>query len=250
MFPLRWPTSGLRGTIGTIAPDEVHVWAWALEPAMVDLPAHIEILDQQERERMQRFHFAPDRARYSVAHANLRRILGGYLHQPAAGLRFDTNGFGKPELHQSESSSSLHFSLSHSRSIAVLAVANGRPVGVDVEEVRPIEPEVADMHFSASERSQLNQLQGDAWLLGFYRCWTRKEAILKAEGIGLFRALDSFDVSLLPDETADLLGTRKDFSYPWRLHDLSPSEGTIGAVATAQPHTRLTCFSFVNDSLS
>ena len=215
---------------------------------MADLPAHIEILDQQERERMQRFHFAPDRARYAVAHATLRRILGAYLQQPAAGLRFDANGFGKPELHQRELSSSLQFSLSHNRSIALLAVAKERPVGVDVEEVRPIEPEVADSHFSASERSQLNQLQGEAWLLGFYRCWTRKEAILKAEGVGLFRALDSFDVSLLPDETADLLGTRKHFSYPWRLHDLSPSAGTIGAVASAPPHTKLICFSFVNDS--
>jgi 4'-phosphopantetheinyl transferase len=247
MFPLKWPTSGVRRTI---VPDEVHVWAWALEPAVADLAAHIEILDQQERERMQRFHFAPDRARYAVAHANLRRILGAYLDQPAAGLRFHAKGFGKPELHPSKPSSSLHFSLSHSRSIAVLAVSNGQPVGVDVEEVRPIEPEVADMHFSTSERSQLNQLQGDAWPLGFYRCWTRKEAILKAEGVGLSRPLDSFDVSLLPGETAKLMGTRKDFSYLWTLHDLLPSEGTIGAVASAQPQTKLICFSFVNDSFS
>jgi len=121
---------------------------------------------------------------------------------------------------------------------------------VDVEDVRPIEPEVADSHFSASERSQLNQLQGDAWLLGFYRCWTRKEAILKAEGVGLSRPLDSFDVSLLPDEAAKLLGTRSQFSYPWRLHDLLPSAGTIGAVATVQLQTKVTCFSFVNDSCS
>ncbi len=199
---------------------------------------------------MRLFHFAPDRARYAVAHANLRRILGTYLDQPAAGLRFRSNAFGKPELRPGDSSSSIHFSLSHSRSIAVLAVAKGEPVGVDVEDVKPIEPEVADSHFSTSERSQLSQLQGDAWLLGFYRCWTRKEAILKAEGVGLSRPLDSFDVSLLPDETAELLGTRKQFGYPWRLHDLLPSAGTIGAVATVQLQTRLTCFSFVTDSFS
>ncbi len=251
MHPLTWPASEVRGTI---VPDEVHVWAWALprhagagEPA-ADLAPHIEILDKQERERMQRFYFAPDRARFAVAHANLRRILGAYLRQPAAALRFNANPFGKPELPPSDSSSSLHFSLSHSRSIAVLAVAKGEPVGVDVEEMRPIEPEVADSHFSASERWQLNQLQGDAWLLGFYRCWTRKEAILKAEGVGLSRPLDSFDVSLLPGETAKLMGTRREFSYPWRLHDLLPSEGTVGAVATVQLQTKLTCFSFVNDS--
>ena len=167
-----------------------------------------------------------------------------------ASLRFHADGFGKPKLHQNESSFPLHFSLSHCRSIALLAVAAGRPVGVDVEEVRPIEAEVADSHFSASERVQLNQLQGDAWLLGFYRCWTRKEAILKAEGVGLSRPLDSFDVSLLPDETAELLGTRKHFSYPWTLHDLLPSDDTIGAVASAQLQTKLICFSFMNDSLS
>src|SRR6202012_3586769 len=147
---------------------------------------------------------------------------------------FYTNAFGKPELRQNGPPFSLRFSLSHSPSIAVLAVTNGEPVGVDVEDVKPIEAEVADSHFSASERSQLNQLRGDAWLRGFYRCWTRKEAILKAEGVGLSRPLDSFDVSLLPDETAQLVGTRRRFSYPWRLHELLPSAGTIGAVATVQ----------------
>jgi len=242
-----WPASGVRESID---PDEVHLWAWALEPATIDLTAHIEILDQQDRERMQRFYFAPDRARFAVAHANLRRILGAYLHQPAAGLRFQANSFGKPELFPGDSQTSLHFSLSHSRNIAVVAVTNGEPVGVDVEDVRPIEPEVADSHFSTSERSQLNQLQGDAWLRGFYRCWTRKEAILKAEGVGLSRPLDSFDVSLLPGETAQLMGTRRQFNYPWRLHELLPAADTIGAVATVQLETRLTCFSFVNDSSS
>jgi 4'-phosphopantetheinyl transferase len=233
---------------GSIAPDEVHLWAWALEPGAVDLAAHLEILDGPERERMERFHFAADRSRFAVAHANLRRILGSYLQRPAASVRFHTNGFGKPELDPRDSSSSLHFNLSHCRSIALLAVTTGRPVGVDVEEVRPIEPEVADTHFSASERSQLSRMEGDAWLAGFYRCWTRKEAILKAEGVGLSLALDSFDVSLLP--AAELLETRTSFSYPWKLHDLSPSEGTIGATATAHSNARLACFSFVNDAFS
>jgi 4'-phosphopantetheinyl transferase len=233
---------------GSIAPDEVHVWAWALESTAVDLAEHIELLDGQERERMQRFHFAPDRGRFAVAHASLRRILGSYLHQPAASVRFHTNELGKPELDFSDSSSALHFNLSHSRSIALLAVAIGRPLGVDVEDVRPIEPEVADTHFSGSERLQLSKLQGDAWLTGFYRCWTRKEAILKAEGVGLSLALDSFDVSLSP--AAELLETRKAFRYPWRLHDVSPSEDTIGAVATAHPNARLACFSFVKDAFS
>lgn len=226
---------------GTIAPDEVHLWAWSLEPATADLSADIGLLDHDELQRMQRFHFAPDRCRYAVAHANLRRILGAYLSQPPEEIRFLTNRFGKPEL-ADEDRSPLNFSLSHSHTIAVLAVAHGQPVGVDVEDIHPIEPEVAETHFSAAELSQLSGLQGDAWLTGFYRCWTRKEAILKAEGVGLNLALDSFDVGLLPNQPAELLGTRQPFSCPWKLHDVSPSSGTIGALATAHSQPRLSCF--------
>jgi 4'-phosphopantetheinyl transferase len=207
-----------------------------------DLSAYIEILDPAELQRMYKFHFAPDRRRYAVAHANLRRILGGYLHQPAKEISFHANRYGKPAL--AGEASQLDFSLSHSRSIAVLAVAHGLPVGVDVEEVRPIEPGVAASHFSPSELADLNGLQGDAWFSGFYRCWTRKEAILKGEGVGLHRALDSFDVALLPDAPAELLQTRVRFLYPWKLYDASPAPGTIGALATAHVEARIARFSF------
>jgi 4'-phosphopantetheinyl transferase len=234
---LKWPASSIPTAISA---DEVHLWAWPLD--VDELSAHSEILDATELQRMHRFHFAPDRERYAVAHANLRRILGGYLNQPAKKIRFHANRFGKPEL--AGEASSLTFSLSHSDSIAVLAVAHELPVGVDVEEVKPIEPEVAATHFSASELSDLSGLQGDAWLDGFYRCWTRKEAILKAEGVGLHRALDSFDVALLPARPVELLRTRVRFLYPWRLYDVSPAPGTIGALATAHGEARIARFSF------
>lgn len=236
---LTWPASEI---LTAISAEEVHVWAWPLQTVAEDLSAHIAILEPAELERMHRFHFAPDRERYAVAHANLRRILGGYLHQPAQQISFRANRFGKPEL--AGEASSLNFSLSHSQSIALLAVTHGLPVGVDVEEVRPVEPEVAAYHFSASEFSHLSLLTGDAWLGGFYRCWTRKEAILKAEGVGLHRALDSFDVALLPGAPAELLGTRVPFLYPWKLHDVSPAPGTFGALATALGEARIACFSF------
>jgi 4'-phosphopantetheinyl transferase len=199
------------------------------------------LLNSHELQRMRSFYFAHDRARYAVTHANLRRILGGYLNQAPEQVNLQTDPLGKPEL----AGEDLPFNLTHSRSIAVLAVAHGQPVGVDVEDVRPIEPEVAATHFSAAELAALNQLQGDAWLTGFYRCWTRKEAILKAEGVGLHRALDSFDVALLADEPAELLATREAFRYPWKLHHLTPAAGAVGALATAQPRARLACFSFL-----
>jgi 4'-phosphopantetheinyl transferase len=236
---LQWPTSAIPTAISA---DEVHLWAWLLEPVAEDLPAHVEILDPAELRRMHSFHFAADGERYALAHGNLRKILGGYLNQPAKKISFHANRFGKPEL--AGEHSFITFSLSHSQSIAVLAVAHGLPVGVDVEEVRPIEPEVADAHFSASELSHLSELQGDAWLRGFYCCWTRKEAILKAEGVGLHRALDSFDVTLSPDAPAELLATRVRFLHPWKLYDVLPAPGVIGALATVQTEARIACFRF------
>jgi 4'-phosphopantetheinyl transferase len=248
MTSLNWPTSGIRSAIG---PDEVHLWASPLEPVPADLAAHVALLDPLELRRFRDFHFAADAGRYAVAHANLRRVLGGYCDRPPAKICFRASRFGKPELVEPElpdddASSSIRFSLTHSRRIAVVAVAHGQPVGVDAEDVRPIEPEVAGTHFSAKEISDLRGLHGDAWLDGFYRCWTRKEAILKAEGVGLHRALDSFDVSLLADAPAELLGTREEFSYPWKLHHLSPAAGTIAALATAYTNARLACFSFLS----
>jgi 4'-phosphopantetheinyl transferase len=234
--PLTWPPSPFCRAIAT---DEVHLWAWELQPAPHDLSPHVEILDHQEKERMRRFHFAADSERYAVAHGNLRRILAAYLNLTPESLAFRSNRFGKPEL---TGETSLKFSLSHSKSIALLAVDHAEPVGVDVEDVRPIEAGVADGHFSATELADLRGLEGDAWLTGFYRCWTRKEAILKAEGVGLSRALDSFDVSLLPDTKAELIATRQHFSYAWRLHDVAPSADTIGALATAQANARIVCF--------
>jgi 4'-phosphopantetheinyl transferase len=233
---LAWPVSPLRGTISA---DEIHVWAWSLESSALDLSAGIELLDHQELQRLRQFYFVPDRQRYAAAHANLRRILGAYLGQPPGQICIRANRFGKPEL--ADSSSSLSFNLSHSKTIAVVAVGYGPPIGVDVEDIRPIEPEVADTHFSAAELSELRKFEGDAWLSGFYRCWTRKEAILKAEGVGLHIALDSFDVGL--SAKAELLGTRHSFSQSWKLHHLAPCDGVIGALATALPGARLRCFS-------
>jgi 4'-phosphopantetheinyl transferase len=190
---------------------------------------------------MNSFYFARDRARFALNHANVRRILGAYLRLPSEQLCFAADRLGKPELVHEEQ---LAFNLSHSRRVTLLAVAQEGPVGVDVEDVRPIEPEVAAGHFSMAERAALQPMQGDDWLNGFYRCWTRKEAILKAEGVGLHHALDSFDVELRPNEPAALLATRDTFHHSWKLHHLEPAAGAVGALATANPYARLSCFSF------
>jgi 4'-phosphopantetheinyl transferase len=118
-------------------------------------------------------------------------------------------------------------------------------VGIDVEDIRPIESGVAEKHFSAAELASMAPLHGQQWLDAFYRCWTRKEAILKAEGVGLRIPLDSFDVSVGVGEPATLLGARPEakLTAEWRLHHLSPAEGVMAAVAVGQPAAQVLAYS-------
>jgi 4'-phosphopantetheinyl transferase len=238
---LSWPPSRAPQKI---ADEQIHVWGWPLDSPLE--AAQVALLDKEELDRFHRFRFEPDRVRFAIAHATMRRILGAYLNKAPNRVLIRTTRFGKPELAGEEQGRPLHFNLSHSRSVALLALSKDTEVGVDVEDVKPIERGVAQSYFSAAELSALASLDGDAWLHGFYLCWTRKEAILKGEGIGLNLALDSFDVSLLPGAPAEILAARPcaGFRHNWKLHDLSVAPGSAAALAAGSPRAQLFCYRF------
>lgn len=143
-------------------------------------------LSSTERERADRFHFPEDRRRWIVAHAGMRRILARYLAADAGGLQFDQDANGKPFLIEGGGRSGLHFNLSHSRDLAVLAVGAGE-LGVDVEHGAGI-VSVADLLgevCSEAERLAVLALPEPDRRAAFLRLWTRKEAFLKGLGLGL-----------------------------------------------------------------
>jgi 4'-phosphopantetheinyl transferase len=237
--PLDWPAADLKQQI---TEGQVHVWAWPIDPAQASLEKDdLLLLDAGEQERFRRYHFEADRVRFAIAHLHQRRILGAYLECEPDRVSFHLSRFGKPRV---AADRPLNFNLSHSRHFAMLAISTETEVGVDVEDVRPMEPEVAQHYFSPVEQAALASLEGEDWLHGFYRCWTRKEAILKAEGVGLQLPLSSFDVSLLPGAPAMLLGVRPPaiFSSPWTLHHLETPSGTMGALAAGNPEAKVLCF--------
>jgi 4'-phosphopantetheinyl transferase len=247
-FSPTWPIVGVpqRSVTG-----EIHVWAWLLNSHLGSTgpeAAQIELLDPKEMERFHRFHFESDRARFAIAHVNVRRIIGAYIGCEPEHLLFRTNSFGKPELVAEEQARPLYFNLSHSRHIALLALSTDTEVGIDIEDIRPIEPEVAERYFSTTELAALSSLEGEVWLNGFYYCWTRKEAILKAEGVGLNLPLNSFDVSLIPGVSAKLLAVRPPaaFRRPWTLHNLATPSGTVAALAAGSLQPKVTCFWFAD----
>lgn len=231
--------------------NEVHVWRSSLDIAPSGLSKLRQILAPDERERADRFRFEIDRRRSVVGRGYLRSLLGRILGSPPDKLEFEYDEFGKPCL--SAKHPALQFNLSHSGNLVLIAIAWGRAVGVDVERIRTdLElDEIAARFFSANECKLLASLVGPARYLAFFTCWTRKEAYLKARGIGLSSPLDQFDVSFLPHEEPRLLVTRNDPAEAkrWRLAALDPSSDYAAALAVAGDQWMLKCWDW-NQELS
>jgi 4'-phosphopantetheinyl transferase len=210
--------------------DEIHVWHAALDredPVVCELES---TLSYEEKARADRFHFENDRKRFVVARGLLRELLGAYLQQAPASLEFSYGQHGKPALSGGNSSSGLCFNLSHSANLVVYAIARERNLGIDVEHIRPDSAgdDIATRYFSAPEVNDLKMLPPEKRVEGFFNCWTRKEAYLKATGMGLRIALDSFAVNLSPSQPAEFLSG---VEAKWHLAAHRPAENYVAAVA-------------------
>ena len=204
----------------------VDVWLWSLALPADQLAAARDVLADDERDRAARFVQAVHRDRHIAGRARLRQILGAETGRDPRDLVFRTGAQGKPFL-----DGGPDFNLSHSGELAALAISRDGPVGIDVERHRPIEEAVARHSFSPAEFATLSGLPARDWQGGFYRCWTRKEAVIKADGRGLSMPLDGFDVSLTPAARARLERIAGDRPEAWRLVHFDPAPGCSGALA-------------------
>jgi 4'-phosphopantetheinyl transferase len=209
---------------------EVHAWCVDLDAVDADGGAEAAGLSVDERARATRFHFARDRARFLGGRAALRHLLAGYAGTEPHALVFAQGAHGKPAL----PGTGLEFNFSHSGGCAVLAVARGRRVGVDVEQIRAERATlaVARRFFAPAEAAAVAAAAPAERALTFFRCWTRKEAYVKARGEGLSLPLDRFEVPLGPDATSALTAARDDHAEPmrWSLRELVPAPHHLGAL--------------------
>ena len=183
---------------------DVHVWRAFLDS---EHAGRVEaVLSGDERARAARFVLRRDRDNFVAARGILRSILSLYLQRPASGIEFTYTAEGKPRLQPLDSDPSLCFNLSHSHGLAVYAFSCHGEVGIDAA-LRDLPPEMRDE--------------------GFFLCWTRKEAYIKAVGSGLGIPLDSFHVSLTPGKPEELASSDSD---RWMMRSFKPAEGFVGAV--------------------
>lgn len=165
--------------------DEIHCWVIDLDTHVSKAFQYLDLLNDAEKRRADRFVFKEHKERYIVSHGILNTLLPRYLNTS----KFDLfiNEYGKPFI----KNSFLHFNLSHSNRYACIAIANFE-VGVDIEHMK--EEAVIESIFSKNERDLFEKIPGHLKLQAFYRAWVRKEAYLKALGIGLSGNIQEIEV--------------------------------------------------------
>jgi 4'-phosphopantetheinyl transferase len=232
--PLPVRSEGKSGQIGG-----VDVWRVPLdEPETRETEA--SVLSPDESARASRFHFEKDRVYFARCRSALRRLLAAYLSVPAAGICFEYPSGGKPQLAVYQNPGALEFNVSHSGSIALIAVAREQRIGVDIEKIRPdVDADaLAERFFSVRERAGLRALPDRLRVAGFFACWTRKEAFLKATGEGLAFPLADFSVSTSPDVPPQLEEIRGDteIGKEWFMADLSVGNDYRAALVSDVSH--------------
>lgn len=211
-----------------------HIAVWMINTiAEADLIREYEhLLDAAELARANRFATDILRSRFVMGRGALRKLIGIWCGLPPQRVSFEFLPNGKPTVPGAQ------FNVSHSADWVAIAITNTCRVGIDIELIRPIPDyeEIAHAYFSPAElRSLLSVPEGERET-AFFRCWTRKEALVKAHGIGLSADLKRFSVTFDKPYDADL---EIEGSYDWTLRGLTAPDRYVAAIAHLGPPVKI-----------
>lgn len=219
----RFPFQPIPDQDFSLDSHKIDIWQYSLET----LYPHAEaLLSVEELQRAKRFHFARHQRRFTMARAGMRLILARYLKEPAKELKFLTNEYGKPYLNHAIP---IQFNLSHSQDLAILAIGQNHPLGIDVEffSGRPFTG-MSNIMFSISENQQYAQIPKTMRTLAFFHVWAQKEAFIKACGMGLSYPTQSFDVPVLSALNTDVID--KKHALTWHMRSFMPKIACFAAL--------------------
>jgi 4'-phosphopantetheinyl transferase len=228
--------------------NSVYIWRVRLDACSFDSTLRMaswrDVLSVEEQRRADAFRGEEHRRDYIQAHVALRSVLGNCLGIPSASVRFaagSISGDGidgkgsariKPALMRAANPLDLRFNLSHTRGAALIGVGVGLELGIDIEWHRPMDDldGMAKSVMSDTEMEQWLLLKPDVRTRAFYHLWTRKEAYLKAIGLGLFRNLHDVTVPVSPDYLEDAQGLvhlvqDRAGAGEWSVRDVPVTEG-------------------------
>lgn len=224
---------------------DVQVCRFSLEASPGEHAALAAMLSPSERERAAGIKIETHRRRFEVGHGRLRRLLASYLGRAAETVEFGRHPRGKPFIVPGQNPDDVQFNFSHTADIALVAVTLARTVGIDVEANRDdVDMElIARRQFAPGEQARLASLPRADRVIAFYRCWTRKEAYLKALGDGIAGGLQGFEVSFLPNEAPALLRAKggAEECRRWSILALDPGQGLSAACVVEGIPARVVC---------
>jgi 4'-phosphopantetheinyl transferase len=223
----------------------VHIWRLCLNEMPFETTG--TVLASDEQARASRFHFEKDRRRYVRCRTALRELLALYLHSIPSHIKLTYSPSGKPELAEEQNPHKMRFNVSHSEDMALIAVATGHNLGIDVETIRSVDTsEMSRRFFSRKEYTALDSLPEPLKTKAFFACWTRKEAFLKARGEGLGFPLSDFSVSVDPEMPPRIeeIQRDRDTARKWSLLDVHLGEKFSAALALEGASVNILTFTF------
>ncbi len=228
-----WPK---RADVPPLEQDTIHVWRISLDESTERICSFRGLLSDPELQQADRFLFDVHRQRFTVGRAQLRRILGSYIGVAPEQVDFRYTNLGKPYFAEGVSDPHLEFNFTNSDDWALLAITHRTELGIDIEKIREMTnmEGLARRFFAQPEIDVIvrapSELRRQEY---FFRCWTRKEAFLKAMGTGLTFPLDHVCVSVADTETVRIqwIKDRDEEACRWELVHLKPCDGYVGALA-------------------
>ena len=227
-------------SVASLSDKDVHVWSFGLDCSPAELTNLKSILYEEERDRADRFRFDTHRHRFIKGRGMSRFILSHYLDLAPDKIEFKYGAHGKPGL--AEPHADLAFNLSHSEDLAFLAITRAGPIGVDVESIRTLDDfdALVSRFFSPAENEVFEKLPVEQKPTAFFNLWTRKEAWLKATGLGISQHLTRVEVSFLPVSPARFVSVPAESQGDWFLYQLNSPPGFTAALATGFEPARIT----------
>jgi 4'-phosphopantetheinyl transferase len=235
----------IAGCSFELSERDIHVWTLRIGASGAVAAKFEPALAVDEKDRAARLHFDHLRQSFVITRGVLRGLLGCYLRLHPARIRFKYGSKGKPTL---ASGGNIEFNATHSGGRAMFAFTMGCQIGVDLELMRPLAEtqQIADRFFCPEEAAEIRSLPPSEREHAFFRCWTRKEAYIKAIGDGLSAPLDDFRVTLHPNEPARFVYIATDAARTWTLHDLSAAPDYAAALAYRDRERSLSAFPIVD----
>ncbi|TNF35235.1 MAG: 4'-phosphopantetheinyl transferase superfamily protein [Gammaproteobacteria bacterium] len=221
--------------------NEAHIWLFHLNTTPPGIKRFYPLLSLDEKERSERFVDFMHRKRFIASHGFLRSVLALYMDIPAEELVFRKGNNGKPYLDMNNEQTAIHFNLSHSQHLAMVAVCKQHEIGIDVEcmERKHEWQKLIKRFFTEPEQNAIFALPADRQHQAFFEVWTRKEAHMKVTGKGLHLSPTQFTVSVPPLAAALIEDRHVDDITQWRMYDLTLPPSARHYCATFSVHGKI-----------